>query len=909
MATFELHVSRRARDRYQFDDTLFSITGNVIFANFRAARVFAQKMNDQRDLLNYPESAVKSGQINAMGLIDEILHHLVAVYREQSDPEVMARALGRLEARLGREVVHATLRRFADAFPTVGVYRRETDLDSYLEGETGGVPNRQIVLEELLLLWLANANPAFSPFTELFDDADLHRETAYARIINELRTFFDNEPLFGPEQQNLIAELRAPAIAHPHSLESQLSYILERWGTILGKYVYRLLSSLDVIKEEHKLIFLGPGPTQVPVYDFTSLAGGLGPDGQALVEAEAFSPELGWMPSLVLMAKNTYVWMDQLSKKYGRLIDRLDQIPDEELEQFQRGGVTGLWLIGVWERSPASQRIKVLCGNPDAVPSAYSLYDYQIAHDLGGESAYQDLKERAWSRGIRMASDMVPNHVGIVSRWLIEHPDWFVWREDNPYPWYTYGGPDLSNDDRVGIHIEDHYYDRTDAAVVFKRTDKHTGHERYVYHGNDGTSMPWNDTAQLNYLNAEVREAVIQTILHVARQFPVIRFDAAMTLAKKHVQRLWFPEPGTGGAIPTRSEMGMTREQFDAAMPAEFWREVVDRVAAEVPDTLLLAEAFWLLEGYFVRTLGMHRVYNSAFMVMTRDEDNAKYRQVMKNTLEFDPEVIRRFVNFMNNPDERTAVDQYGSGDKYFGVCTLMVTMPGLPMFGHGQIEGFAEKYGMEFRRPMWDETPDRALIERHEREIFPLMRQRPLFAGVEHFLLYDAYSADGTVNEDVFAYSNRLDDERALVVYNNRFADARGRIKVSAAFAQRTGQGDEKTMVQRTLAEGLGLENGDDLLGVPRQGRRPGVHPEQSPASGRGVVLRSRGVQADRPDRIPPGSRHRWSIQPAHLVPGRSGRPKRRRGDARDPAPADPAPVRGVDRRRAATAPDRRTG
>ena len=72
-------------------------------------------------------------------------------------------------------------------------------------------------------------------------------------------------------------------------------------------------------------------------------------------------------------------------------------------------------------------------------------------------------------------------------------------------------------------------------------------------------------------------------------------------------------------------------------MPVEFWREVVDRVAAEAPDTLLLAEAFWLMEGYFVRTLGMHRVYNSAFMNMLRDEENAKYRLVIKNTLEFDP--------------------------------------------------------------------------------------------------------------------------------------------------------------------------------------------------------------------------------------------------------------------------------
>jgi hypothetical protein len=263
----------------------------------------------------------------------------------------------------------------------------------------------------------------------------------------------------------------------------------------------------------------------------------------------------------------------------------------------------------------------------------------------------------------------------------------------------------------VGIILEDHYYNHSDAAVVFKRVDRWSGEVRYIYHGNDGTSMPWNDTAQLDFLKAEVREAVIQTILLVARNFPVIRFDAAMTLAKKHVQRLWFPEPGAGGAIPSRSEHGLTRADFEAAIPNEFWREVVDRVAAEVPDTLLLAEAFWMMEGYFVRTLGMHRVYNSAFMHMLRDEDNSKYRQLVKNTLEYDPRILQRYVNFMNNPDEKTAVEQFGKADKYFGVCVVMATMPGLPMYGHGQIEGFAEKYGMEYRRAKWQETVDEGFI------------------------------------------------------------------------------------------------------------------------------------------------------------------------------------------------------
>jgi hypothetical protein len=39
----EFHVSRQGRDRYNFDLSLFSLTGNVIFANFHAVRTFAQK--------------------------------------------------------------------------------------------------------------------------------------------------------------------------------------------------------------------------------------------------------------------------------------------------------------------------------------------------------------------------------------------------------------------------------------------------------------------------------------------------------------------------------------------------------------------------------------------------------------------------------------------------------------------------------------------------------------------------------------------------------------------------------------------------------------------------------------------------------------------------------------------------
>jgi len=532
-----------------------------------------------------------------------------------------------------------------------------------------------------------------------------------------------------------------------------------------------LLRGLDHFEEENRFRGFGPGESQVPSYS-----------GE-LQEGEFYSEDSDWMPRVVMIARNSLVWLDQLSKKYEREIKTLRDIPDEELDLLAQQGFTVLWLIGLWNRSSISKKIKHWCGNPDAESSAYSLKEYQIDPSIGGPDALENLRTRAWERGIRLASDMVPNHTGLDSDWLKDHPEWYISTDNSPFPSYRFDGGDLSEDPDLSIHLEDHYYDRSDAAVVFKAHDHRNGNTRYIYHGNDGTSMPWNDTAQLNYLNPELREEIIQVILNVARQFKVIRFDAAMTLAKRHVQRLWFPEPGSGGDIPSRAGFSMSGADFDAAIPAEFWREVVDRVAKEVPDTLLLAEAFWMMESYFVRTLGMHRVYNSAFMNMLKMEENGKFYEMVSKTLEFDPRILQRFVNFLSNPDEDTAIAQFGKGDKYFGATVLMVTLPGLPMFAHAQIEGYEEKYGMEYSRAYWDESPDEDLIKRHKDLIFPLMKKRYLYAGSGNFRLFPFMNPDGHKVDSVFAYTNQSGTERSLVLVNNSYASQSGWIKTSTRF------------------------------------------------------------------------------------------------------------------------------
>jgi glycosidase len=802
-------VSRQARDRFRISDLVAS-PGEAAGGAMSALRSLADRLNASRDSQTSALSPVHAGRLASFSLITEVLRYLADRYCTRDYSGAMLEALDTARATNGPAFIERPMRAFVDLYPPERVRRGEQETAAYVEGATAGRPNRYVVAREIVLLRLATENPALKPFQELYDDTDLKRQAPYEPLVDSLESFFATRPPFRGSNDPLIEFLRAPMRASPDSIEGQIEYIRTHWVTLLPPdLLEQLLLATDIMREEILLRGHGPGPTQVLHF---------GPEyllDRGYPEPAAFTHDKDWMSNVVLIAKSVYVWLDQLSRKYQRAITRLDQIPDEELDRLARWGFTGLWLIGVWERSPASQKIKQIMGNPEALSSAYSLYDYVIAGDLGGEPAYRNLRDRAWRRRIRLASDMVPNHVGLYSQWVIEHPDWFLQLPHPPFPSYRFAGPDLSWDPRVGLYIEDGYWEHRDAAVVFKREDKWTGDIRYIYHGNDGTSMPWNDTAQLNFLLPEVREAVVQTILHVARLFPVLRFDAAMALAKRHYQRLWFPKPGDAGAVPSRAEHGMSKAQFDEAFPKEFWREVVDRVQQEAPDTLLLAEAFWLMEGYFVRTLGMHRVYNSAFMNMLEMEENSKYRATVKNVLEFTPEVLKRFVNFMSNPDERTAVEQFGKGDKYYGIAVLMVTMPGLPMFGHGQIEGFAEKYGMEYRRAYRDEAVDGHMVWRHENEIFPLMRKRRLFSGAEHFAFYDARTPAGWVDENVFAYSNRAGAERALILYNNAYTTTQGTIHTSTAI--NVGDADTKQLCRRTLAEALALDTREDCYYVFR--------------------------------------------------------------------------------------------
>jgi len=152
--------------------------------------------------------------------------------------------------------------------------------------------------------------------------------------------------------------------------------------------------------------------------------------------------------------------------------------------------------------------IKQIAGNPDAISSAYSLYDYVIAHDLGGEEALQNLRtlpaavESAWPA---TWSQTTP---ASYSSWTVEHPDWFVQLGLPAVPRLHLNGPDLCFSPEIKSPHRGRLLERRDAqwcssiTIIVTQNPLHLPpRQRWYFHPLEHTP------AQLKLPHPEVREA------------------------------------------------------------------------------------------------------------------------------------------------------------------------------------------------------------------------------------------------------------------------------------------------------------------------------------------------------------------------------------------------------------------
>src|ERR1700722_1543275 len=104
-----------------------------------------------------------------------------------------------------------------------------------------------------------------------------------------------------------------------------------------------------------------------------------------------------WPRYPALYEISTWVWLSDLKRKYGRSVD-LSSVPSAEWDAISAYGFDAVWLMGVWERSPAgiaiSNRNQGLLDDfrralpdfrpEDNVGSPYCVRRYIVDQHLGG---------------------------------------------------------------------------------------------------------------------------------------------------------------------------------------------------------------------------------------------------------------------------------------------------------------------------------------------------------------------------------------------------------------------------------------------------------------------------------------------------------------------------------------------
>src|SRR5215471_11381399 len=145
-----------------------------------------------------------------------------------------------------------------------------------------------------------------------------------------------------------------------------------------------------------------------------------------------------WPRYPALFEIHTWVWLDDLARKYGHPVT-LASVPQAEWDSLTGFGFDAVWLMGVWERSPGSAAISNRNPGqiedfrralpdfrpPDNVGSPYSVRQYVVDQHLGGPDGLAAARELA-HRGMRLVLDFVPNHVATDHPWTASHPGYFI---------------------------------------------------------------------------------------------------------------------------------------------------------------------------------------------------------------------------------------------------------------------------------------------------------------------------------------------------------------------------------------------------------------------------------------------------------------------------------------------------
>ena len=436
-----------------------------------------------------------------------------------------------------------------------------------------------------------------------------------------------------------------------------------------------------------------------------------------------------WQVQPVIYEVNTVVWLRELGGRYGRPVT-LGDVPDEVWDDLAMPGLDAVWLMGVWERSPAGLRVAQANEElrrswgralpdvrpEDVVGSPYCVRRYVVDAALGGPAGLAAARTALARRGVRLLLDYVPNHVAPDHPWVTDHPEYFI------------------RGHRGDLERTPPEFIEAAGAVLA------LGRDPYI--------APWPDVVQLNAFAPELREATAAVLADIGRQCDGVRCDMAMLLMNDVFARTWSQRAGP--------------------VPADdFWPLVLERVRRLRPDMLFVAEAYWDLE-WALQQHGFDYCYDKRLYDRLLHESAAGVRAHLGAEVAYQ----RHLLRFLENHDEPRAAATMPP-EKQRTAAVTIATLPGATLWHEGQFEGRRVRPPVFLaRRP--DEPADGELRAFY-RELVDAVHSAGLREG-EWRLLDTAGWADNPTHEHLVAWCWE-GANRHLVIVNLSDQPAQGRV------------------------------------------------------------------------------------------------------------------------------------
>jgi hypothetical protein len=435
----------------------------------------------------------------------------------------------------------------------------------------------------------------------------------------------------------------------------------------------------------------------------------------------------GWPAQPVIHEVDTWVWLAELGPDLT-----LGTVPAEEWDALALPGVDAVWLMGVWERSPAG--LAIALGNeqltasfaralPDLAPadvvgSPYCIRRYVVDARLGGPDGLAAARVELARRGVRLLLDHVPNHVAPDHPWVRERPEVFV----------RGSADDLVRQPDAFVEV--------DGQVLAR--------------GRDPYFPPWPDVVQLDAFSPRMRDATVETLVTIGDQCDGVRCDMAMLLLTDVFTKTW------GGRV-------------GSAPATEFWPEVLGRVRERHPEMLFVAEAYWDLE-WALQQQGFDHCYDKRLYDRLAGADAAAVRAHLRADVGYQ----RGLVRFLENHDEPRAAATLAPVERERTAAVVIATLPGATLWHEGQFDGRRVQLPVFLgRRPA---EPLDADLRRFHLDLVAAVASSGMRAGQWQALDCTGWP-DNPSYQEIVAWCWRDGERRHLVVVNLSAAPAQARV------------------------------------------------------------------------------------------------------------------------------------